>query len=226
MQKHVALLLTPLAALDPPDSGSRAGSACKPVNLSGDRSEGEMLRCHSAATSRVKGDERFHRRQHLSRGMNISEDERDLPNLTAEEGLVEKEREASRCERRNWEMKLCDFPAMLAVWDGSGLRGEGRHLNPLITQQRLQCDLCRCAVKPRPGPAQRRGWPIVFYTDLRIFREARAGINEGSTKRRTSCRAHVRANVMAASHCHVHGGSSEAALRKCHRLKVKRKELL
>lgn len=31
------------------------------------------------------------------------------------------------------------------------------------------------------------GWLIVFYTDLRISRAAREGINSGSTKRRTSC---------------------------------------
>lgn len=28
-----------------------------------------------------------------------------------------------------------------------------------------------------PCPVQQRGWLIVFYTDLRIFREARARIN-------------------------------------------------
>lgn len=58
------------------------------------------------------------------------------------------------------------------LWTGGGEASQSNDYTAKITMRLVQLHTVS------PGcPAQQRGWLIVFYTDLRIFSEAGAGIN-------------------------------------------------
>lgn len=90
---------------------------------------------------------------------------------------------------KNWAEFLISLPHQISQM-AQLILDPGRHLNPMITRQKITMWLVQLhTISPHHRPPTRpldclvqSGWLIVFYTDLRIFRQARVGGKLGQHK--------------------------------------------